>query len=397
MLSNSRGTIGIKNKGKGWNPKPLQCANYASINNSNFVQNRYYVPFGGKFIRVRLNYWNDSTTIPMVVDIGAASVASGRNFNEIDPLKADGTAQTWAISTVATTTGVTTDATVPMTGYSEWFYIYVEPDINNPAYGTIYLRAKASSGGRSHGFTSDQDGLDWNTNFPNHKSLGEYKNNATITTSFIGATVNSRYRLAYPDIETVDAGYTVVYFGDSRLDAFFSATAYHRMHWKSKISELNPHITYQNFAIQATTTAQFLGRCLTYLNSSAYRIPDALVIEVASRNDTNRFTESVITADMALVGQIKALCEAKGIKLILVANIAEGIIGTVGWWTISNNYAKSAKYCLDFTGYTFNNYSDPTNPILISSLTTDNIHFNDVGHTLAANTIYPKLLSILEA
>lgn len=389
-----------KSLSKIYSPKMLLSGAFTSISATNTHQNKYYIPFGGKFVRIRLKYYNDSLTVPMVVDAAWAGVACGRDYTELNPLKPDGSAATWQASTNATTIAVTTDATIPTEGYSDWFTVYVYPDVNNPTYGTLYLRAKSSSGGRSHGFIDAADAANWNAAYPNLKSDARYGSLASIganLTEGTGTNTEQLYRIAWPDIHTVEHKYTIATFGDSRSNASGDAGDPTRQHWRNIISNANPSIIWQHYAISGNSTSLFLNRCITLLNSSNEK-PDAIMVQVSSSNDVNPYTEAQVLANLNLVNQIEDLCRTQGIKLIMIAGYAYYSGNTqdkVDWWTRVNNHAKSSRYYLDFTATPFTIYTG-TWPLLNPDYTTDGAHFNAVGHAAAASAMAGKIIKIME-
>jgi hypothetical protein len=321
-----------------WSHKPLRSSGFSAINTTNVHQTRFYIPFGGKFIKIRLSYYNDSL-IPMTIDTGWAGIASGNNFNELNPKKPDGTASTWIASINATQVAGTMDTKNPTVGYSDWFTVYVYPDIDNSAWGTVYLRAKASSGGRSHGFNNQADAIAWNKNYPNMKSIASYGNITSISDDFgPNAQTDQPYRIAYPSIYTMGKKYSVAWFGDSRSDASYASGEYIHNHWRNLLSKSYPQISHQHYAFSGDSARVFLNRAITYLNSSADK-PDAIIIQVSSSNDTNPYTEATIQADIDLVTIIVNLCKSQGIKLITIIGYAYqsgNTVDKVSWWKYAN-------------------------------------------------------------
>lgn len=339
-------------------------------------QIRYYVPFGGQTVQARLVYRNTNTSTEMVV--ADSAIASGRSFDDVNPLSLTGSAVPFVALGSGKTFPAAPSATVATIGRSDWMTVNVIEDAGRPGWGTIYVRNKFTSGGETWVYGGGAGQAEYNAAAPLFKSANDWQLSIAIGDNITVPTADYRRVFGIEIRSTSGRLATAAVFGDSRNSGYGTAGNQHG--WASRAcSDLNAagiHVGFENWGLLNSVSSTFMDRLNARLDLGD--CPDIVLWQPGSNNDTDAWTESVVTAQIARMIEAKDKVEALGgifVPCTMFPSAGANTAAKVAQWHRLNRAARGCRYFVDFDIAPFNNGA--AIPALPSSLTSDGTHIND--------------------
>lgn len=361
------------------------------------AQGRWYAPFGGKTVQVRCVYRNDATGADLITADTAAT--SGRSFSELNPLTAAGAAATFVTAGSGVTVAAAPSASVPRLGRSPWMTVNVIEDSTRPGWGTIYVRSQFTSGGRAIVLGADPASADFLAAATLFKCPIDFRAGLTpITGTLDGSTVlNYSNRPFWIEIRTLGGDVrTVAAFGDSRVSGV--GTEGGQYGWAQRAcSDLNAQglpVGYENWGLASSTSDTFLDRLNARL--AVGDCPDVVLWLPGSNNDTNAWTEAVVSAQIARMIEAKEKVEALGgafVPVTMFPSAGANTADKVAQWRRLNNAARACRHYVEFDVAPFNNGA--AIPAVPNDMTVDGTHINATWQQVLANIAAPVIRSAL--
>ena len=351
------------------------------------AQVRWYVPFGGQTVQVRCVYRNDATGADLITADTAAT--SGRSFSELNPLTAAGSAATFVTAGAGITVAAAASAAVPRLGRSAWMTVDVIEDAGRPGWGTIYVRSQFTSGGRAIILGADPAPAEFLAAATLFKCPIDFRAGLTpITGALDGSTVqNYSNRPFWIEVRTLGGDVrTVAAFGDSRVSGV--GTEGGQYGWAQRAcSDLNAQglpVGYENWGLASTTSDTFLDRLNARL--AVGDCPDVVLWQPGSNNDTNAWTEAVVSAQIARMIEAKEKVESLGGVFVPVTMFPSAGANTddkVTQWLRLNSAARACRHYIEFDVAPFNNGA--AIPAVPNDMTVDGTHINATWQQVLAS------------
>lgn len=350
------------------------------------AQGRWYVPFGGQTVQVRCVYRNDATGAGLITADTAAT--SGRSFSELNPLTAAGAAATWVTVGAGVTVAAAASSSVERLGRSAWMTVNVIEDSTRPGWGTIYVRSQNTSGGRAIVLGADPASADFLAAATLFKCPIDFRAGLTpITGTLDGSTVlNYSNRPFWIEVRTLGGDVrTVAAFGDSRVSGV--GTEGGQYGWAQRAcSDLNDQglpVGYENWGLASTTSDTFLDRLNARL--AVGDCPDVVLWQPGSNNDTNAWTEAVVSGQIARMIEAKEKVEALGgafVPVTMFPSAGADTADKVAQWRRLNNAARACRHYVEFDVAPFNNGA--AIPAVPNDMTVDGTHINSTWQQVLA-------------
>ena len=358
-------------------------------------QHRYYVPFGGQTVQVRCCYRNTSTSAPMVT--ADTAVASGRSYDDLNPILENGTPATFTAIGSGKTIAVAPSAAVSTLGRSEWMTVRVVDDPLRPGFGTLYVRSKFTSGGLAFRYEGGTGQSAFNSAASLYKHTADFQALSAIGDPMSNGTLDDYRRAFWIEVRTLSGtAATVAAFGDSRVSGF--GTAGNQYGWAARACEglaaAGAAVGHENWGQSSTTSATFIDRLAGRL--ALGDCPQVVLWQVGSNNDAGAWTEATVSAQIARMIDAKERVEALGSTFVPVTMFPSAGADTpekVAQWRRLNAAARTCRYYIDFDVAPFNDGG--VIPALPASLTVDGVHINDAGQQVLANLARPVIYEAL--
>ena len=338
----------------------------------------------GQTVQVRCVYRNTATGTQMVT--ADSAVASGRSFNDLNPISETGAAVPFVAVGSGKTIDVAPSASVSRLGRSEWMTVPVIEDTARPGWGTIYVRSRFTSGGQAVRYEGGVGQDAFNAAAPLFKHIADFQALAAIGDNIGAGTLNDYRRAFWIEVRALKGNVcTVAAFGDSRVSGFGTAGNMHG--WASRAcSDLNEAgllVGYENWGQASTNSASYMDRLNGRL--SLGDCPDIVLWQVGSNNDAQAWTEATVSASIARMIEAKDKVEALGgifIPCTMFPSSGADTAEKAGQWRRLNNAARACLHHVDFDVSPFNNGA--TIPALPAELTVDGVHLNDTWQQVLA-------------
>lgn len=356
-------------------------------------QLRLFVPFGGEWVDVALQFINASTTVPTV--ISGARVAANPNFTDLNPSGA------WTAYSSGLNIPVAAAAGQFNFSQTEWARIYVPEDAGVPGWGSIYARSKYTSGGWYSGINSA-------TTYDTAASLLKSRNDfeaVAVDAAFVTPTTSSLIRTMSVLVRPVAAlsAKSGAGFGDSRMSGRGSTSDYYG--WAPQAAELicgstsKPnYFSMENWGLLGTTTTTFMNRFNSRIRMGGL---DFVHLQPASSNDTNAWTAGVIDTCISNLAAAKAECDRRGIVFVtetMYPSVTADTADKAAQWARMNAHVRANyQHYVENAESVLTSYNSSGLPILTPSLTADGQHRTMEAHALTASwaqTVYERALSI---
>lgn len=360
---------------------------------------------GGKWVRVRAVQRNASAT---GFTIAGIALTAGRDWTEQNPTDATGTAAVWQ---QMATDLVIPESPVPGLGFATtvtpWFTVYVPPEITDPSVGVLVTSSFIATGGRaSSGSTVNSSTVGAGAvNSQRQATLaGGDGTLASLSASFLSAAAASFFVF---DLEIQVVGAQSVWIsGDSRSTGSRDNSVDSRddlYGWAAMaVDSLNVNngktVSLCNFGFHGTSSDVFHGRLLTALNDSGITLPDVVLVQVMSSNDTSPWTDATVNAAFGRSMDIAEAARKRGVTPCLYTSYPGPSLDSApkvaAWARVNEQIRQSGLPYIDFDVPALNDGA--TLPRVPTSLSGDGgQHLNTAGQLIARDLALPVLRGLL--
>lgn len=370
-------------------------------------QGVFRLPLGQKTFRIRARYINPVAAAAYEVQTHAVGV--GRDFNEVEPKNPAGDPITWQVAGALTVpAGPATGTHEVTTAYGPWFTCRGVPEAGDPRWTTVYIRSRNTVAGAGTGRAGISSNVLMNLAAavaPDFKIRYEYAaagttiNSSTFTltsSASLGDGIRNQQAFEF-EIDFQEDILNVAWFGDSRMAGQGSTGNGYGCNLRATeaLWDAGYKIGFENHSLAGSTQATFQAFAMDRLNQTGMRLPDVAVLQIASTNDTNPYSEQTTTDNIGRLIEFIKRCKQLGVEPVLMLLYPSGAAQTVpqlAQFRRINDYAlASGCKCIDFYNSEFFKTNAPI-PLLTPSLTADGAHLTDAGHSLADKRVVRPFL-----